>query len=126
MKSAKILPSKLAMKRGSMRVFGISLGAILIAIAAMPVQARNLDKNELEMCRWGASVAGTAQQSKLSGTTLYSARKNLKRQKFSKPWMPKMALGITEQTYKSNSRLRPSVVKETYYDGCIKHELARK
>nr|WP_237150745.1 MULTISPECIES: hypothetical protein [unclassified Pseudomonas] len=109
-----------------MRVFGITLGAILIAVAALPAQARNLGKNELEMCRWGASVAGTAQQHKLSGTTLYSARSNLKKSKYTKPWMLKMALGITEQTYRSKSKLHPSAVKKTYYDGCVKHEMARR
>ncbi|URM27056.1 hypothetical protein LLY42_24870 [Pseudomonas frederiksbergensis] len=109
-----------------MRIFGVTLGAILMAVTALPAQAKGLGKNELEICKWGAGVAGTAQQSKLSGTTLYSARNNLKKRKFSKPWMPKMALGITEQTYKSKSKLQPSVVKKTYYDGCIKHELARK
>jgi hypothetical protein len=83
-------------------------------------------KNEIEVCKWGAGVAGSAQQSKLSGLTLYSAKNNLKKRTYSKPWMPKMALGITEQTYKSKSRLKPAAVKNTYYQGCVKHELAKK
>ena len=37
-----------------------------------------------------------------------------------------MALGITEQTYKSKSRLKPAAVKNNYYQGCVKHELAHK
>lgn len=109
-----------------MRILGYTMGAFLMAMAVLPAQAKDLSTNQLEICKWGAGVAGNAQQSKLSGATLYSARNNLKKRKFSKSWMPKMALGITEQTYKSKSRLQPSVVKKTYYDGCIKHELARK
>jgi hypothetical protein len=93
---------------------------------ALPVQARSISKNDLQVCKWGAGVASAAQQSKLSGTTLYSARKKLHTRKFSQPWMRKMALGITEQTYNSPSRLRPAAVKQTYYEGCVQHDLARK
>lgn len=114
------------MQRGFMRVFGISLGVILMTVTILPAQAKSLGKNEYEMCKWGADVAGHAQQNKLSGTTLYSARSNLKKSKYTKPWMPKMALGITEQTYRSKSKLHPSAVKKTYYDGCVKHEMARR
>ena len=105
---------------------GLSMAAFMLMVTALPTEARSIDKHDLEVCKWGAGMASTAQQSKLSGTTLYSARKKLQVRKFSKPWMQKMAVGITEQTYKSPSRLKPAAVKQTYYDGCIQHELARK
>jgi len=105
---------------------GIGAAAFILMVAAIPAQARDISKHDLEVCKWGAGMAGAAQQSKLSGTTLYSARKKLQAKKFSQPWMRKMAVGITEQTYKSPSRLKPVAVKQTYYDGCIQHDLARK
>ena len=105
---------------------GLGVAALVLLAAVMPAQARTISKNDRQVCRWGAGVAGAAQQSKLSGTTLYSARKKLKVRKYSQPWMGKMALGITEQTYKSRSRLKPAAVRQTYYDGCIQHDLARK
>ena len=109
-----------------MRRVGFSMAAFMLMVTALPTQARDISKHDLEVCKWGAGMAGTAQQSKLSGTTLYSARKKLQVRTFSKRWMRKMALGITEQTYKSPSRLKPAAVKQTYYDGCVQHELARK
>lgn len=109
-----------------MRNMGLMVMAVVLTAVALPVEARNISKNDLQVCKWGAEVAGAAQQSKLSGTTLYSARKKLQARKFSQPWMRKMALGITEQTYKSRSRLKPAAVKQTYHDGCIQHDLARK
>jgi hypothetical protein len=109
-----------------MRVLGYTVWAFLMSIAVLPAEAKDLSSGQHEMCKWGAGIAGKAQQSKLSGTTLYSARNKLKTRKYSKPWMPKMALGITEQTYHSKSKFQPTVVKKTYYDGCIKHELAKK
>jgi hypothetical protein len=36
------------------------------------------------------------------------------------------AMGITEQTYNSPSRLKPSGIKQTYYEQCINHELAQR
>jgi hypothetical protein len=36
------------------------------------------------------------------------------------------AMGITEQTYNSASRLKPSDIKQTYYEQCIRHELAQR
>lgn len=109
-----------------MRIVGLILAASVLTTLAVPAQARDISKNDLQVCKWGAGMAGDAQQSKLSGTTLYSARKKLNARKFSQPWMQKMALGITDQTYKSRSRLKPAAVKQTYYDGCIRHDLARK
>jgi hypothetical protein len=36
------------------------------------------------------------------------------------------ALGITEQTYNSASRLKPAAIKQTYYEQCVRHALARR
>nr|WP_133750693.1 hypothetical protein [Pseudomonas sp. LP_7_YM] len=106
---------------------GVGLGvAFFLMVAAVPAHARAISKNDLHVCKWGALVAQAAQESKLSGTTLYSARKKFQTRKFAQPWMQKMAVGITEQTYKSPSRLKPAAVKQIYYDGCIQHDLARK
>lgn len=107
--------------------FGYAGAALVVLMAVMsPVQAKGLNRHQVEMCRWGAEVARSAQHSKLSGTTLWRARENLKTRKYAKPWMPRMALGITEQTYASRSRLQPASVKKTYYDGCIRHEQQRQ
>lgn len=88
--------------------------------------ARDLSKKERDLCTWGAGVASTAQQYKLSGLTLYGARKKLQARHFAQQWMRMSALGITEQTYDSPSRLRPEGVRQVYYDGCTRHELARR
>jgi hypothetical protein len=106
----------------------VAFGAMALVLMAMalPAQARSISKSDLQVCKWGAGVAQSAQQSKLSGATLYSTRKKLQARKYTQPWMRKMAIGITEQTYKSPSRLKPSAVRQTYYDGCIQHDLARK
>jgi hypothetical protein len=45
---------------------------------------------------------------------------------FPQQWMRMSALGITEQTYDSASRMRPESVKQVYYEGCTRHELARR
>lgn len=109
-----------------MRYIHRGVAALLLLSAVTAVQAKSLDRKQVEMCRWGADIARSAQQSKLSGTTLWRARENLKVRKYREPWMPKMALGITEQTYASRSRLQPGSVKKTYYDGCIRHEQHRR
>ncbi len=109
-----------------MQRFGLTLMALVLTLAAGTASARNLNRHDVEMCRWGADIARQAQQSKLSGVTLYSARRKLERRHFSQPWMRKMALGITEQTYHSRSRLRPASVKQAYYQGCIHHEKGRR
>ncbi|TDV72662.1 hypothetical protein [Pseudomonas sp. LP_7_YM] len=88
--------------------------------------ARDLSKKERELCTWGAGIANTAQQYKLSGLTLYGARKKLQARHFPQQWMRMSALGITEQTYDSPSRLRPEGVRQVYYEGCTRHELARR
>jgi hypothetical protein len=109
-----------------MRPFVLTLAMLALVTATSSALARDLRPKDLQMCKWGAETARAAQQSKLSGTTLYSARRKIQAGKFAQPWMRKMALGITEQTYQSRSRLGPLAIKQTYYDGCIKHELARR
>src|ERR1700712_2478413 len=88
--------------------------------------ARDLSKNERDLCTWGAGIAGTAQQYKLAGLTLYGARNKLQARHFPQQWMRMSALGITEQTYDSPSRMRPENVRQVYYQGCTRHELARR
>lgn len=109
-----------------MRFNYVALAMLALMSMAPSAQAKGLSKQQVEMCRWGSDIARSAQHSKLSGTTLWRARENLKARKYPRAWMPKMALGITEQTYASRSRLQPASVKKTYYDGCIRHEQARQ
>lgn len=109
-----------------MKIVARSLATIVLAGFAISAQARSLSDSERYMCSWGSGIAGTAQSSKLSGVSRYAARKQLQAQRFPKQWMRRMALGITEQTYDSDSRLKPKRVKKIYYDDCIRHELARR
>jgi hypothetical protein len=109
-----------------MRIFGLTLATCILAGAAISAQAKELSKNDRFLCSWGAGIAGVAQETKLSGVSLYGARRKLQVHKFTQPWMRMMAMGITEQTYDSSSRMKPASVKQTYYEGCIKHELARR
>jgi len=88
--------------------------------------ARDLSKSERDLCTWGAGIASTAQQYKLAGLTLYGARKKFQARHFPQQWMRMSALGITEQTYNSDSRMRPEGVRQVYYEGCTRHELARR
>lgn len=109
-----------------MRVlFNVVACAALISVS-LAAQARNTTEQQRYMCTWGSDIARTAQASKLSGVTRYGARQRLQARKFPKTWMRPMALGITEQTYDSESKLKPDSIKKIYYDGCIKHELARR
>ncbi|VVO20657.1 hypothetical protein [Pseudomonas fluorescens] len=109
-----------------MRVFVFALATCVLAGAAISAQAKELSKNDRFMCSWGSGIAGTAQATKLSGVSLYGARRKLQARKFTQPWMRMMAMGITEQTYDSGSRMQPASVRQAYYEGCIKHELARR
>lgn len=109
-----------------MRRLALTLATLLLAATANSAMARNLNRHEMHMCKWGADVARHAQQEKLSGVTLYSARRKLAHQRFSQPWMRSMAMGITEQTYHSRSRMRPAAVGKTYLEGCVRHERARR
>lgn len=103
--------------------FTLMLGATLLYVGTMAAaQAKDITPADLKLCKWGAGIAGQAQQAKLSGKTLYSTRKHLLEKKFANPSMSKMAVGITNQTFASKSRVKPAVVSKTYLDGCIAHE----
>lgn len=93
---------------------------------SLEAQAKDLSKNSRFVCSWGSDIAAGAQASKLSGLTLYGARRKLQARKFPRPWMRMTAMGITEQTYNSPSRLKPAAIKQTYYEQCINHELAQR
>ncbi|WP_065261416.1 hypothetical protein [Pseudomonas bananamidigenes] len=109
-----------------MRTIVITVAVISLALVALDTQARELSKSHRFACTWGSDIAAGAQQSKLSGISLYGARKRLQVRKFQQPWMRMTAMGITEQTYNSTSRLKPSAVKQTYYEQCVRHELAQR
>jgi len=102
------------------------MAGCLLATAAFGVQARTLSQNDRQTCGWGAQIAAEAQQAKLSGVTLYATRTKLQARKFAKPWMRMTAFGITEQTYNSRSRLKPAAIKQTYYEQCVQHAVARR
>ncbi|TPG73967.1 hypothetical protein [Pseudomonas arsenicoxydans] len=106
----------------------VAITMILFALASMAgaAQARELVANDRYMCDWGAGTAGRAQELKLSGVSLYAARKKIQTYKFNKPWMHMMAMGITEQTYDSPSRFKPAAVRQSFYEECIRYKLARK
>jgi len=104
-----------------MRIFALTVATFVLAAVSQLAEARELTKNERSLCTWGSGIAGGAQASKLSGVTLYGARSKLQARKFPLPWMRMTALGITEQTYNSASRLKPAAVKQTYYEQCVKH-----
>lgn len=109
-----------------MRAYGLTLAALFLATFSLGAQAKALAKNDRYVCNWGSDIAAGAQQSKLSGVTLYSARKRLQVRKFAKPWMRMTAMGITEQTYNSQSRLKPAAIKQTYYEQCVHHAVAQR
>lgn len=109
-----------------MRIIKFAVAFCVLTGLANSAFARDLSKNERDLCTWGAGIAGTVQQYKLSGLTLYGARKKLQARHFPQQWMRMSALGIAEQTYDSPSRLRPESVRQVYYEGCTRHELARR
>jgi len=98
----------------------------LLAAVSLGAQAKALTQNQQSVCRWGSDIAAGAQASKLSGVSLYGARKKLQVRKFPRPWMRMTALGITEQTYNSRSRLKPAAIKQTYYEQCVQHAVAKR
>jgi len=106
-----------------MRTVGIMLFACSLAGGAATVQARELREGDKYMCSWGAGTAARAQELKLSGVSLYAARQTIK---FNKPWMHMMAMGITEQTYDSRSRLKPEAIRQSFYQECLRYRVARK
>lgn len=109
-----------------MRILVLAVATVALAGVSLGAQARDVSKSGRSMCTWGSGIAAGAQEAKLSGVTLYGARNKLQNRKFTQPWMRMTAMGITEQTYKSTSRLKPAAIKQTYYEQCIKHELARR
>ena len=109
-----------------MRVILAITTGCLLATAGISASARPLTQNDRQACKWGAQIAAQAQQAKLSGVTLYTARMKLQARKFAKPWMRMTAFGITEQTYNSRSRLSPAAISKTYQEQCVQHALARR
>ena len=109
-----------------MRTVGIMLFACSLAGGAATVQARELREGDKYMCSWGAGTAARAQELKLSGVSLYAARQKIQTIKFNKPWMHKMAKGITEQTNDSRSRLKPEAIRQSFYQECLRYRVARK
>ncbi|VVN24443.1 hypothetical protein PS862_03155 [Pseudomonas fluorescens] len=109
-----------------MRNVLIALMSCGLASGTASVQARELVANDQYLCSWGAGTAAKAQELKLSGVSLYAARQKLQAYKFSKPWMRMMAMGITEQTYDSQSRLKPAAVWQSFYDDCVRYKVARQ
>lgn len=108
-----------------MRAILVTAAGCVLASVAMGIQAKASSKDDRLMCAWGAEIAAEAQQSKLSGVTLYTARKRLQARRFPKPWMRMTALGITEQTYESRSRLKPAAIRQTYREQCMQHAARR-
>lgn len=109
-----------------MRILVLTVATLTLASIALSSQAKEVTQSGRSICTWGSGIAAGAQESKLAGITLYGARKKLQGRKFKQPWMRMTAMGITEQTYKSTSRLKPAAIKQTYYEQCIKHELAKR
>lgn len=109
-----------------MRNVGIMLIACSLAGGAAAVQARELREGDKYMCSWGAGTAARAQELKLSGVSLYAARQKIQSITFNKSWMRMMAMGITEQTYDSGSRLKPEAIRQGFYQDCVRYKVARK
>ncbi|MBS4081346.1 MULTISPECIES: hypothetical protein [Pseudomonas] len=109
-----------------MRTIAITVATLSLAAFASTVEAKEISKSHQFACTWGSDMAAGAQQSKLSGVSLYGARKQLQVRKFKQPWMRMTAMGITEQTYNSSSKLKPAAIKQIYYEQCIRHELAQR
>ncbi|MGE8144049.1 hypothetical protein ACQKP7_02435 [Pseudomonas frederiksbergensis] len=97
-----------------------------LASIAIPVEAKELMPNDRYMCSWGAGTAARAQELKLQGVSLYAARQKIQGYKFNKAWMRMMAMGITEQTYDSQSRFKPEAIRKSFYEDCVRYKLARK
>ncbi|EJM89350.1 hypothetical protein PMI34_02973 [Pseudomonas sp. GM74] len=109
-----------------MRKIWIALIPLVVAGITNSTQAKELATQDQYMCSWGAGTAARAQELKLSGVSLYAARQKIQAYKFAKTWMRMMALGITEQTYDSSSRLKPTAVRQSFYEDCVRYKLARK
>lgn len=100
--------------------------SLALASVAVSVEAKELKSNDRYMCSWGAGTAARAQELKLQGVSLYAARQKIQSYKFDKAWMRMMAMGITEQTYDSQSRFKPEAIRKSFYEDCVRYKLARK
>ena len=109
-----------------MRNVKITLIALALASGAAAAQGKTLREGDRYMCSWGAGTAARAQELKLSGVSLYAARQKIQTIKFNKSWMRMMAMGITEQTYDSRSRLKPEAIRKSFYQDCLHYKVARK
>ncbi|MHC8305596.1 hypothetical protein [Pseudomonas sp. PB3P13] len=109
-----------------MRIVWITLVSLGLTGIAASTFAKELKENDRYMCSWGAGTAARAQELKLAGVSLYAARQKIQAYKFNKAWMRMMAMGITEQTYDSPSRLKPAALRKSFYDDCLRYKLARK
>ncbi len=65
-----------------MRISMWVVATFLLAAVSLEAQARALTQNQQSVCRWGSDIAAGAQASKLSGVSLYGARKKLQVRKF--------------------------------------------
>ncbi|AMB84632.1 hypothetical protein AWM79_04655 [Pseudomonas agarici] len=109
-----------------MRTVWATLISFSLAGVALCADGKELRSNDRFMCNWGAGTAARAQKLKLSGVSRYAARQKIQTYKFNKDWMRMMALGITEQTYDSQSRLKPEAIRRSFYQDCVKYKLARR
>lgn len=108
-----------------MRNVKLTLMALILLGGSGAAQGKTLREGDRYMCSWGAGTAAKAQALKLSGVSLYAARQKIHTYKFTKSWMHMMAMGITEQTYNSRSRLKPSAVRQSFYEECVRYKQAR-
>jgi hypothetical protein len=109
-----------------MRNVWVMLISFALASVTVSGQAKELMSNDRFMCNWGAGTAARAQELKQSGVSLYAARQKIQAYTFSKGWMRMMALGITQQTYASKSRIKPAAVRQSFYEECVRYKLAHK
>jgi hypothetical protein len=109
-----------------MRKIWVALISFSVAGLVVSAEAKELKPNDHYMCSWGSGTAARAQELKLAGVSLYAARQKIQAYKFTKPWMRMMAMGITEQTYDSPTRIKPAAVRQSFYDDCVRYKLARK
>jgi hypothetical protein len=109
-----------------MRIVWIILVSLGLAGLSVPAQGKALQSKDRYLCDWGAGTAARAQELKLAGVSLYAARQKLQTYKFSKPWMRMLAMGITEQTYDSPSRIKPAALRQSFYEDCVRYKVAQK
>lgn len=109
-----------------MRNVWMTLTSCALVGVTLTAQSKELVSGDRYVCSWGAGTAARAQELKLQGVSLYAARQKIQAYRFSKGWMRMMALGITEQTYDSPSRIKPAAVRQSFYEECVRYKLARR